>query len=242
MLESMADSRARSRYARWPGFKTRRSTHDDAGELPIDKPKPPSHIETLAALVLSIAAVATAWSAYQSTRWSGIMATSFNEAGALRSESVRASNEAGVQTQVDVTIAADWLWATLDGEDLVAVELRKRMSPELDEAMKLWLGDWQADQPLPDGGPFEDDYVLPTLIQSQELEARAEEQFAAARSANQRSDNYVLTGVLFALALFFAGISSRVSAPRMTQMVYAASALMAIGILLLVLQPKSFGI
>ena len=45
-----------------------------------------SRFETLVAIVLAMAAVATAWSAYQSTRWNGEMAQEYNEAGALRSQ------------------------------------------------------------------------------------------------------------------------------------------------------------
>ncbi len=61
-------------------------------------------IEVLAAVILSLATVASAWSAYQATRWSGVQSIRFGEANALRSESVRASNLAGQQTTVDVTV------------------------------------------------------------------------------------------------------------------------------------------
>ncbi len=53
----------------------------------------------------------------------------------------------------------------------------------------------------------------------------------------------MLTGVLFALALFFAGISSQIESERHTRrIVYASAVLMVAGIILLVLQPKSFSI
>ncbi len=44
--------------------------------------------------------------------------------------------------------------------------------------------------------------------------AQAEQKAVDARRANQNSDNYVLTGVLFALVLFFAGISSELQRRR----------------------------
>jgi hypothetical protein len=41
------------------------------------------------------------------------------------------------------------------------------------------------------------------------LKGRASTQFTQATDANQRADNYVLTTVLFALALFFGAVSTR---------------------------------
>jgi hypothetical protein len=67
--------------------------------------------------------------------------------------------------------------------------------------------------------------------------------FGKGRSANQYSDNYVLTGVVFALSLFFAGVASRFGHPRnAVRMVYAAAGLLALGVVLLLIQPKSVGI
>lgn len=57
--------------------------------------------------------------------------------------------------------------------------------------------------------PFDmPEYDLGTAHADQ-LAARADELAARARVANQRSDNYVLTAVIFALVLFFSGIASR---------------------------------
>jgi hypothetical protein len=204
----------------------------------------PTAVETISTIVLAIAAVATAWSAYQSTRWNGVMATEFNEASSLRSESVRRSTAAGQYTVADVTIAADWLSAALSDNDAVARELRLRMSPELDAAMKAWLGDWQLDQPVPPGSPFTDGrYQARGSSEAADLEAQAETKFAEGRNANQHSDNYVLTGVIFALTLFFAAIADKVAGAQYGKaMLVASLVLMTIGVALLVVQPKSIGV
>jgi len=203
-----------------------------------------NRFETLVAIVLALAAVATAWSAYQSTRWNGEMAEEYNEAGALRTESVRISNEGNERTSVAVTLTADWLTAELDGNRVVADALRARMPQDLDSAMDRWLGSWQPGQPVPPGGPFiEGDYTAPEVEQAAALEKQAEAMFAKGRNANQYSDNYVLTGVVFALSLFFAGVASRFGHPRnAVRMVYAAAVLLAFGVVLLLIQPMSVGI
>jgi hypothetical protein len=203
-----------------------------------------ARIEAMAAVVLAIAAVATAWSAYQSTRWNGQMAEAYNEAGALRTESVRSTNEATQRIDVAVTLTASWVSAVLTNNQELADVLRARMPGPLTEAMNRWLGDWQFGQPLPAGDPFNDGgYVAPETAQAAALEKQAEARFHDGRDANQYSDNYVLTGVVFALALFFAGISSQFTRQEHAlRLVYSATVLLAVGMLLLLLQPKSIGI
>lgn len=51
--------------------------------------------EVVTAILLSIVAVATAWSGYQATRWAGEESTRYAEASALRVESTRDSTQAG---------------------------------------------------------------------------------------------------------------------------------------------------
>ena len=50
--------------------------------------------------------------------------------------------------------------------------------------------------------------------QAKQLEATSELRLAAAGRANQNADDYLLAVVLFASALFFAGISTKVPSPR----------------------------
>jgi len=225
-----------------PGFSEAISEAFDEEEA--RRAKMAGRTETLATIVLALAAVATAWSAYQSTRWNGEMSEDYNQAGAYRTESVRASNEANEQTAVAVTLTADWLTAELSGNRDLADALRVRMPPNLDAAMTRWLGAWQPGQPLPPGDPFtQGGYTTPETDRAAVLERQAEATFAEGRDANQYSDNYVLTGVVFAMGLFFAGVASRFSHPsNAVRMVYAAAIMLAIGCVLLLVQPKDVGI
>lgn len=245
----MAHSGQAGRYRRWTGVgEGLRHRDTPPGDAPAasrhDREKVTARIDTLAALVLSIAAVATAWSAYQSARWNGVMAGEYNRASAARTESVRADTAAGQATIVDITLAADWANAQLSRNQELADDLRDRMSPQLTDAMNSWLADWQPGMPLPQGSPFSAGrYTAPGRDRAVELENQAAATYANGSAANQRSDNYVLTGVLFALSLFFAGISSRVRGEHnMARLVYAATALAVIGLLLLGLQPKTVSV
>ena len=72
-------------------------------------------VELVATIVLALAAIATAWSGFQSSKWSGEQAILFSEASATRTESARASTAAGQLAQIDVGMFEAWL-AALDGD------------------------------------------------------------------------------------------------------------------------------
>jgi hypothetical protein len=189
-------------------------------------------IELIATVVLALAVIATTWSGFQSAKWSGNQAILFSEASAARTESTRASTIAGQLVQIDVAMFNDWL-AALDDDirsgtvtvapgrpylpdpDTLSGFLFDRFRQEFVVAVRAWLDTAplvDADAPA---SPFEmPEYSLATMTQADDLLTQAEENAGAARQANQNSDNYVLTGVLFALVLFFAGTSSKLHLRR----------------------------
>jgi len=172
---------------------------------------PDRWVEILAATVLALATIASAWSAYQSTRWGGVQAEAYAQAGAARAESVRASDLADADFTVDVEYFAIWLDEAGQGGDTRVLSLLERaFRPEFQSAFEAWL----ATDPLhnPDGPatPFDmEEYVVAAQRQAEELRSEAEAATAIAVDANQTGDNYVLTTVLFASVLFFAGISTK---------------------------------
>ena len=58
-------------------------------------------------------------------------------------------------------------------------------------------------------------YTLAARADADRLDAEAEVQAAQARRNIQRASNYVLGVVLFASALFFAGMSTKLTSPRL---------------------------
>ena len=63
---------------------------------------------------------------------------------------------------------------------------------------------------IPEGTPFElPEYKLAEQTIANEKAKAADDALLAAQDANQISDNFVLTAVLFASVLFFAGIAAR---------------------------------
>src|SRR6056297_1457007 len=80
----------------------------------------PNWVEIVTAVLLSLATVASAWSAYQSARWSGEQAKENRSAGAFRTESTRQSDLANQQIGIDVQLFSSWLDAVAAEEETLA--------------------------------------------------------------------------------------------------------------------------
>ncbi len=169
-------------------------------------------VEVLAVIILSLATVSSAWSAYEATRWSGEQAVSAGQASAMRTESTRLSNRANTETTIDVQVFTDWVAAVSQKETRRAEFLETRFRAEFKPAFAAWRASAPAGT-IPEGTPFQrPEYRLAANTEAQRLLAEAEDRTQASLRANQISDNFVLTTVLFATVLFFAGIASRVQA------------------------------
>ncbi len=184
-------------------------------------------IELIATIIMALAAIATAWCAFQATKWSGIMSIDFSAANAARVESTRADGLANTQRTIDVDVFTAWL-------DAVATEIQNGTTPpvrtsgytpqagtlsafyfqRMRDEFKVALDAWLAKDPLNNADapktPFAmDEYQLASAQKSDDLLAQAEVHRQDALDANQNGDNYVLTTVGFALVIFFAGVSSK---------------------------------
>jgi hypothetical protein len=194
-----------------------------AGEEKTDR------VETVAAVLLALATVATAWSGYQASRWNGEQAKAFSRATATRIESTRASDLADAQTQVDVATFIQWVDAYAQEETELVDFYYERFRPEFTPAMDAWIATrplQNSDAPLT---PFAmPEYQLAAREEAQQLEAEADALSAQARANVQRATNYVLAVVLFATVLFFAGMAARFRTRRVRV------ALLAFGVVVLV--------
>jgi len=209
-------------------------THDDT------QPKPTAstlwasndRVELVATIVLAVATILTAWSGFQSGKWGGEQAVNFSEAGAARTESTRTDTLAGQLTQIDVAMYIDWVTAIsndLAEGSVTAAELDPfspvkgavsgflylRFREEFVPAVDAWLAEDPINNPNAPKTPFTmDEYVVSQGVEADRLTTVADAKAEAARAANQNGDNYVLTMVLFASVLFFAGVSSKMNRPR----------------------------
>jgi hypothetical protein len=174
------------------------------------KPARRDWVEIVATVLLSVAAVATAWSSYQANRWSGEASKGSGRVNALRIEAARAQGLAQAQTQVDIAMFFQWVNATEANDQDLAGFYDARFRPEFRPAFDAW----EATDPLtnPDAPPTPfamDEYQLQARADSEQFDAQAQATAVAVLGYIQRSANYVLAVVLFAVALFFAGMSTK---------------------------------
>jgi hypothetical protein len=173
-------------------------------------------VEVAATVLLSLAAVATAWSGYQATRWNGEQTKASSRTNAIRIEAARAQGLSQAQTQVDVATFTQWVDAFAHKETELADFYFKRFRREFKPAVTAWLATRplkNADAPLT---PFAmPQYKLAAAEEAKRLDAEAEVSAAQVRRNIQRASNYVLGVVLFSVALFFAGMSTKLSEPRL---------------------------
>lgn len=168
-------------------------------------------LEIIAAFLMSVAVVGSAYCAYQATRWSGVQATAFAEASTARIESLRA-HSIGVQQQAyDASTTLQLILAYSDGATETALALKERF---IREEFVVFVDEWLELEPFQTDGapksPFElEGYQNEKVVEAEELSDEAGESFQIALDANQTGDDYILTTVFFATVLFFTGIATK---------------------------------
>lgn len=189
-------------------------------------------VELIATIVLAVATILTAWSGFQSGKWGGEQSVNFSEAGAARTESTRSDTLGGQLIQIDIATYIDWITALREELNTGAITedslnpytptdgtvsgfLYNRFREEFLPAVDAWLATEPIINEAAPKTPFiMDEYVVAQRVEADRLAQVADDKAAQARTANQNGDNYVLTMVLFASVLFFAGVSSKMNRPR----------------------------
>jgi hypothetical protein len=151
-----------------------------------------------------------AWSSYQAARWNGEQAKTSGRVNAVRVEAARAQGLAEAQTEVDVATFIEWVDASAHDDAELTVFYEDRFRAEFKPAFEAWLATNPLTSPGAPPTPFAmPEYQLEATEEAAELDAEAESLAAQVRRNILRSTNYVLGVVLFAVVLFFAGMSTK---------------------------------
>ena len=199
--------------------------------------------EIVSTIILSLAALATAWAGYQASLWDGNQSSDYGKASGLRTMAAQKATEANEYRLADLTVFENYVDARLSGNERLTDFYRTRFRPELEVAYEAWV---QLDPWTSSGAPPSplamSEYQLESEAESQELLAEAESTFATGEESNTISDVFTLGTLLFAASLFFAAISERfeVVGPRATLVGISAIALV-VGVIVVVSQPVTTG-
>lgn len=178
--------------------------------------------ELVATVLLSVAVLLTAFSAWQATRWSGVQAVAFTEAGGATTQSVAELNVASAQVAYDATTFSSFSLRYPNGlGDPATREEALRLAdrlirPEFRPALDAWLALEPAVNPEAPRTPFEmEEYSNQRQQEAFRLQAFAEERVEDGKAANQTGDDYVLATVFLASTLFFGGVSTKIDSPSL---------------------------
>lgn len=171
-------------------------------------------LELMTGVLLGLAAISTAWAAFQASIWDGdelegyaVATLKVSEAGALISQADRTALE-------DELLFIEWAVATAQGEDNLAEFIREDlMSRRLQNALEAVETGRTADREslLDPDGP---NYQLPALERGREALADANVAMDRAHEAGGQGDQFNLITVLVAASLFVVGISSTFDVTR----------------------------
>lgn len=165
-------------------------------------------LEVLAVVLLGVATIGSAWCGYQATRWNGEESELARASGVLQ---VEAARQFGLATQVvsyDTNTISQYANALAAGNEQLErfyrdTLIRPDFLPILDE--------WEA-QAVAGSTPanlLEDEEYLETQLGPyRETQTRAAERAVEAEQAGAEADDYVLTTLILASALFFAGLTT----------------------------------
>ena len=186
----------------------------------------PAWVEVLATLLIAVAAILTAWAAFQHARWSGTQASEFRQAASAGTQATQATTVASMARIVDVGVFLQWLQAVQDDIDkglanpnagpyvanpqTLSGFISSRFRDEFRPAFDAWI----ATRPLQSTNGATTPFELPQYSPAADravlrLNQAAEEHGNAAQDAIHRGEQYVLLTTLFAVALVLASIGSK---------------------------------
>ena len=178
-------------------------------------------LEIASAVLLGLAATASAWCGYQSNLWSGVQTFSLAAASEAARKSTQLTLQATQLQTIDLGFFTTFVEASFRGDKKLADFAYARFRPEARRALDAWLQTDPFNNPNAPVRPFAmAEYAQPEREAAKRADEEQARAVAAAQRANQASDNYVLLTVRFAAVLFFGGIVSTFESQRLRTSVF----------------------
>jgi hypothetical protein len=165
--------------------------------------------EVVVAILLGVAALATAFAAYKASLDGGSAIQSYTDGIALTDRSSKANNQGTQELVRDQQIFLEFVKSTQTNDESLAAYIQTTlMSQNLRSGVEWW-----ADQPDNDKypTPFTPDnpkYNIAAYAEASKLDQQAKDSFAAGQRHDNRGDRYTLVTVILAAALFMLGIAA----------------------------------
>jgi hypothetical protein len=182
------------------------------------------------AVVLSIVAVATAWSGYQAARWDAASTIQYSKATDATVRSQVNATLAGQDRLYDIVTFNGWVAAKTAGDNKLAKVYERRLRPEYAKAFVAWQKLDPFNNPSAPAGPiFMPEYTNVHAEESARLAKAARSYFDEGVRQREIGNNYVKVTVFLATVLLLTALSQRF------EMLGARVAVLAVAFLLLVI-------
>jgi hypothetical protein len=164
----------------------------------------------LSLTITSLAAVVTAWSAFQASTWSGVQMFALANAARLRDLSTQLRLEGDQQLHVDVDLFIAYAGALVDHRDAFAAFLRDRFPPRLRVATDAWLDTHPLESTSAPAHPLAmPEYRIEATERASAAQKASDDASDQAARANHAGDLYVLATVLLATIITVSSLGSR---------------------------------
>jgi hypothetical protein len=182
------------------------------------------------AIVLSIVAVATAWSGYQAARWDAASTREYSKATSTTVRSQVNATLAGQDRLYDIVTFNGWIAARTAHKNELAKIYERRFRPEYAKAFTAWQKLDPFNNPSAPPGPvFMPEYANAHSEESARLAETAKGYFDAGVSNRETGDAYVRITVFLATVLLLTALSQRF------EMLGARVAVLSVAFLLLLM-------
>ncbi len=189
-------------------------------------------VEPVAALLMALATLSTAWCSFESAAWTRKSNRLMNEFNAQERRAGVLTIQGMQQATIHTGMFMQALAAHQAGDDKLANFYVERFPPELRKAYDAWIAEKPFENPNADPHPFVPKlYETPGTREAADANAKAANSLEEARKAGTLSGQYLANTVLFAAVLFFANASSRFEQRR----VRVVSFTFAVGVFLFAL-------
>jgi hypothetical protein len=188
-------------------------------DLPAESTQEPREkqkwVEPVAALLMALATVSTAWCSYQSAAWTRQSNRLLNEFNSLERRAGLLSLQGVQQATIHAGMFMQLLAAQQAGNEKLANFYVERFPPDVRKAYDAWLAQKPFENPSADPHPFVPNLYEPRgTREATDATANAASRQREARNAGNISGQYLANTVLFATVLFFANASGKFEQQR----------------------------
>jgi hypothetical protein len=178
--------------------------------------------ETVAVVLLSVAAVATAWCSFQAATWGGISQRRMNLSAAASRRAATSELQSYQLQLVDVLLFSQFINARASSNETLSRYYSDRFRGEAKTAFEAWIATRPFENTESPPHPFVTNFYQPRLLKdAQVAETESQNLWQQAGDAGRTSRSYVLITVLLASALFCGGTAPKFETLRIRRTVVA---------------------